>query len=312
MAVTRAQKLRLGIFVATGLVALVGGLIVLAGMRLGEVRDTYRVRYADGDVSLSGLEVGSPVKYSGIRVGRVDVIRIDPQDVGVVLVEISLTGGTPVAEDTQASLGSMGITGLKYIELTRGSRAARVRKPGEEIPAGKSALDDLSNQAGEIAAKVSEALDRVNAFVSPDMKDRLASVLDRTDKLLATAEATIAENREGVRALTASLAITADRVGALLDEAGPNLTRTLDEGARTARTLRDASGKLDGLLGDARKATQSLDKVLDVGGQTLAQTRESLVQGLVYFRDSASNLKAFSRKVKDDPSLLLLSEGGEE
>jgi phospholipid/cholesterol/gamma-HCH transport system substrate-binding protein len=311
MAVTRAQKARLGIFVGAGLFALVGGLIVLAGMKLGETRDAYTVRYSDGGVSLSGLEVGSPVKYSGIRVGRVDVIRIDPKDVGVVIVELSLDGGTPVAEDTLANLGSMGITGLKYIELSRGSAAAKLRKPGSDIPAGKSAMDDLSNQAGEIATKVNEALTRVNAFVAPEMKDRIASVLDRTDRLLATSEAAIAENREGFKTFTTNAAQASVRFDALalhLETLAAEGGRTLEEATRAAKNLRSSTAQLDGFLTDVRKTTVALTKVLEKGDLLLTQGRDSLVQGLVYFRDTAANMKDFSRRVKDDPSLLLISE----
>lgn len=311
MAVTRAQKARLGIFVGAGLFALVGGLIVLAGMKLGETRDAYTVRYSDGGVSLSGLEVGSPVKYSGIRVGRVDVIRIDPKDVGVVIVELSLDGGTPVAEDTLANLGSMGITGLKYIELSRGSAAAKLRKPGSDIPAGKSAMDDLSNQAGEIATKVNEALTRVNAFVAPEMKDRIASVLDRTDRLLATSEAAIAENREGFKTFTTNAAqasVRFDALAAHLETLAAEGGRTLEEATRAAKNLRTSTAQLDGFLTDVRKTTVALTKVLEKGDLLLTQGRDSLVQGLVYFRDTAANMKDFSRRVKDDPSLLLISE----
>ena len=89
MSVTRAQKVRLGIFLVVSALLLIGGLVILAGARLGEKRDLYFVRYAEGEVSLNGLDVGSPVKYSGIRVGRVDRISIDPSDVSVIVVTIS-------------------------------------------------------------------------------------------------------------------------------------------------------------------------------------------------------------------------------
>lgn len=316
MGATRAQRVRLGVFVGTGLGALALGLIILAGMRLGEERDRYTIRYDDGAVSLSGLEVGSPVKYSGIRVGRVDVIRIDPKDVGVVVVEISLNEGTPVAADSSASLGSMGITGLKYIELTRGSRTAALRRAGGEIPAGKSALDDLSNQAGEIASKVNEALDRVNTFVGPDMKARVASVLDRTDTLLATTEATIAENRDSLKTFSANLATASARfdglslqLEGLLADARPELNRLVGDAGRTTRNVRDASGDLKGFLTDTRKAVQTAEQLMAASRLTLVQSRESLVEGLKDLRAAAENFKDFSRKVREDPSLLIIREG---
>lgn len=318
MGATRAQRVRLGIFVGVGLAVLAGGLIILAGMSLGEQRDPYTIRYDDGGVTLSGLEIGSPVKYSGIRVGRVDVIRIDPKDVGVVIVEISLNEGTPVATDSKASLGSMGITGLKYIELTRGSKGAVIRKPGDTIPPGMSTLDGLANQAGEIAEKVNSALDRVNEFVGPDMKQRVASVLDRTDKLLETTEATIAENRASMKTFSTNLAAASVRfddislrVDSMLLGAQPHFERAVRDGAKTLRNVRDTSGELSGFLTESRKAMGSADKLMSSGNIALMQSRESLVDGLRDLRVAAENFKDFSRRIREDPSLLIIREGDE-
>src|SRR5262249_13200599 len=157
------------------------------------------VRYQEAAVSLSGLEVGAPVKYSGIRVGRVDAVRIDPMDVSVIVVEISLDHGTPVAEDEKADLGTQGITGLKYAELTRGSAKPRVREPGEEIPAGQSAFDTLTSQAGDVARKLEIVLDRLANLAGEDMKTRVAGVLDRSNKLLETINSVLEENRASLK-----------------------------------------------------------------------------------------------------------------
>jgi len=343
VAVTRAQKLRLGVFLAVGLTALVGGLIVLAGMKLGETRDEYVVRYTEGQVSLSGLEVGSPVKYSGIRVGRVEAIRIDPDDVSVIQVKLSLDEGTPVAEDSRANLGSMGITGLKYIELSRGSAKARVREAGEEIPPGTSFMDDLTTQAGAIAKKASTVLDRVAAFTAPEMKDRVASILEHTDELLENVNATVSENREQLKTLGANLSTTAERlarlteeltgtaerVNRLLDESRPHLTRVLDESAGLVAEARQTRARLDRVLAEAEGLLQegrtvlgpehlqqtllSVNRLIDRGQLLLVQSRENIVEAVGYLRDTAENMAQLSRRLREDPSLLLLgeSDGGD-
>ena len=97
--ITRAQKVRLGVFLTVSSTLLIGTLAVLAGLRLAEERDTYTIRY---HMSLSGLEAGSPVKFNGVRVGRVDSIRIDREDPATVVVAVSLDAGTPVKKDTRA------------------------------------------------------------------------------------------------------------------------------------------------------------------------------------------------------------------
>lgn len=342
MAATRAQKVRLGLFLAIGIGTVVGGLVVLAGAKIGEKRDAYTVRYAQAEVSLSGLEVGSPVRYSGIKVGRVDDIRIDPKDVSVIVVAVSLDHGTPIAENTKANLGSMGITGLKYIELTRGLATASVRKPGDSIPAGNSAFDDLSNQAGQIAGKVSVALDNLTELTGPDMKERVASVLDRTDKLLQTLEETVAENRETLKVATARVTGTAEefeklsselagtvrRTNELIDAARPKLVRALDAGGGLLAELRQTRSKVDGLvvtleglMTDGRdvlgpmgvqKTMTRLNTLLKRTSLLVVQSREDIVDAVGYLREATENMSHFSRKVREDPSLLLISESDEE
>jgi ABC-type transporter Mla subunit MlaD len=320
---TRAQKARLGIFLAAGLTVLLGGLLILAGMRLGETRDAYRVRWRDADVSLSGLEVGSPVKYSGIRVGRVESVKIDPQDVGVIVVELSLDGGTPVAEDTRANLGSQGITGLKYIELSRGSAGARVRAPGEEIPPGTSLFDELASQAGDIARKVDQVLDRVADLTGPDMKTRLASVLDRTDKLLATLDATVSENREALKLLATRLSGTAAEVEALSRELAGSARRAnalLDEATGLVKAARATPERVNALLENgaavlaesrAVLGPEGLQRTLASVNGLLARSRQELAETIIFLRETAENASALTQRLRDDPTLLIRGESEE-
>jgi phospholipid/cholesterol/gamma-HCH transport system substrate-binding protein len=340
MAVTRAQKLRMGVFVALGLFAFASGMLILAGMKLGETRDTYTVRFTEGNVSLSGLEVGSPVKYSGLRIGRVDAVRVATNDVGVIEVVLSLDGGTPVAEDSKANLGSMGITGLKYIELTRGSKEARLRKPGDVIPEGASLIDDLTDQAGEIARKVQTTLDNVNALTGPDMKDRVARLLDRSERTLAEVEGLLVENRDSFKLLSTRLAETANEVTAIasglngtvaranriLDSVEPRVVRTLDHAAGLMGEFRTSRVKVDRTLDAASVALErvgvaigsegagglvkSAQIILDRAHLLMNQGRENLVEGLALLRETAENMAVFSEKIREDPSLLLLGGGG--
>jgi len=85
MKLTRAEKVRLGTFVATGLTLFIGGVLSLAGLKVWERRDIYTANF---DESVSGLEVSAQVKYQGLRVGRVDAMRVNPKDPGVIEVNI--------------------------------------------------------------------------------------------------------------------------------------------------------------------------------------------------------------------------------
>ena len=65
---TKAQKVRLAVFVIAASCVLVSFILVAAGVQLMRDRDLY---YIDFDASVSGLVVGDAVKYQGIKVGRV-------------------------------------------------------------------------------------------------------------------------------------------------------------------------------------------------------------------------------------------------
>jgi phospholipid/cholesterol/gamma-HCH transport system substrate-binding protein len=320
--ITRAQKIRLGIFLATGATVLVGGLVILAGLKLGESRDHYDVRFHDADVSLSGLEAGSPVKYSGIQVGRVEAVRIDPKDVSVILVELSLDEGTPVAEDSKANLGVQGITGLKYVELSRGSRTARVREPGEEIPPGTSLLDNLTQKADQIATKVDVVLDRLADLAGPDMKDRIASLLESSDEFLRTVNTVLRDNREALASLAASVRGTAEQARMLTTELATTAKRAnglLAEATIMLRNSRGTPKQLNAFLEQAAAVLKESRGLLGPDGlqrtvirinTLLGQTHQQVVDTVGLLRETAENASALIERLRDDPSLLLL--GGDE
>src|SRR5688572_29663145 len=115
---TRAQKARLGIFLLFSIALFTVIVVVKLGSELFDVRDAYHVRMPGG---VGSLDRGSAVTFNGIVVGRVERVAVDPNDVAMVAIELSLDSGTPVPEDTRATVAMRGITGLKYVELAGGT-----------------------------------------------------------------------------------------------------------------------------------------------------------------------------------------------
>jgi len=74
--------------------------------------------YFTGDVT--GLGVGSAVRYRGVPVGTVRDIRLDPTNVEQVQVLMDVSADAPIKEDTIAQLALQGITGVAFIQLTGG------------------------------------------------------------------------------------------------------------------------------------------------------------------------------------------------
>ena len=111
----RAQKIRLGIFLTVSIGILFFILVFFTARKFFEKEDIYFVAYEN--VSVSGLEVGSPVKYLGIKVGSIRDIIIDPENVASVILELSMKPATRIEEDGVAEIATVGITGMKTIEI---------------------------------------------------------------------------------------------------------------------------------------------------------------------------------------------------
>lgn len=293
-----SQKVRLGAFLGTGAALIAISVILLAGRALVEDRDEYFIRFSNSEVSFSGLETGSSVKYSGIKVGRVEQIRIDPDDVSVIEVTLSLDEDTPVAEDSTASLGSVGITGLKYIELSRGSPSARIREPGEEIPAGASFMDELSTRALSIAAQLEEILGNIQGMTNSENQERLARVLDSTASLLEENESRLEEVVSNISQFTATGAEVAVEVKLFAEE------------------LRTTRSELDALIKDGRKTlgdeglghtVASTNELLDHVNLVVKRNQLVVESSLRDLQTSAENLYDLTEQVKDNPSLLFRS-----
>ena len=157
--VSRSQKIRLGIFLIVSTVILLGSIVIISGSRLLEKRDKYYIRYQK--ISLTGLEVGSAVKYRGIRIGRIENIYIDEKDITSIIVEITIEPKVPIKEDTEAIVTLIGITGLKMIELQGGTNESKRLPPDSYITAGQSVVDMISGQAEVITQKLELILNNI-------------------------------------------------------------------------------------------------------------------------------------------------------
>ena len=339
--VTRAQKVRLGIFVLVSTALLVGTLAVLAGFKMSQQRDLYTVRFT---VSVSGLEVGAQVKYNGVRVGQVEAVRINRDDVSEVVVTLSLEHETPIKTDTRAVLNMSGITGLKFIELTLGSRESDFLKPGDEILAGESFLDRLSGQAEEIAQKAELVLNNINKMLDEENRQQVTMILGNVE-LLTGAAADLAEsvtqlideNRENVRAISSSLAETAAGLDGIVEELHSEAVATLQAVRGTVASLGETVDKrqvasvltsVERLMTSARRKVEGTDlegavaKISALADRTarlmtnidltVVKSREDLFASLSYLLEGLENFSEFARMLRENPSLLLRGQSEEE
>lgn len=123
----------------------------------------YRMYFAE---SVSGLSLGSPVKYRGVTVGRVDTIDIDTDDARLIKVDLTISKITPVKADTIATLRTTGITGLVYVELTGGDPKAQNMAEAMQDSKIVPVIRTESSSINAILTQLPVMLDKLSNFVT--------------------------------------------------------------------------------------------------------------------------------------------------
>lgn len=330
MKLTPAQKVRLGVFLLTGIALLTGSLLVLTGVQVWEPRDHYKVRFTE---SVAGLEESAQVRYRGLRVGRVDDIRIAPDDPQAIEVTLAIDRDVPLYEGTRAVLDTSGLTGLKTINLTGGDPRGPRIPPGSTLPSDPGLMGRIVDQAESVAENVNRVAIQLARFVTDENRQRVERILVSLDGFLRSADLLMAESREPFGRALEQVGDASAAVTALSREGEVTLRTWREDVSSTLRAVRQPIEKIDpkdvaaaaasarnvfGRL-EAQLSKESTDEAFEQLGAALAQlnrlmgdldlavraSREDFTASMSYLRQAAEDLREFSRLVAQDPSILL-------
>ena len=310
---TKAQKIRLAVFIVLSMLALLILIGVLTSRQLLEKTDVYYVAFED--VSVGGLEVGSPVKFLGIRVGMVDDIRIDSENVARVIITVELTAGTPIKTDARADINSVGITGLKIIEIRGGSKEAPLLKPGRFIQPGYSLTEEITDRADAISRRLELILNNLEQFTRPQNMDKFTRLAQTAGDAFEKTNAVLEENRRNLRlsiASTREIAARLDTSSVLLQETLKDINRivgsdTLEQILANTRavSMKLKEADLVALIGELREAVDQTNQMLILIDNGLERGGQDFVGSMQRLRLTTEYLEEFSRTIQEDPSVLL-------
>ncbi len=316
----KSQTIRLGIFIFISIVLLFVLIFFFAANKLFEKSDNYFVSYRG--LSVGGLEVGSPVNYLGISIGSISDIFIDPKDVNVIIVKLAIKPGTPIKKDSYADIISMGITGLKAIEIRGGSNQAEFLRTGEYITAGSSVTEEITGRASIIAEKAEKVINNLQMFTNPENLNKfsdaaqninlLAEQLNKTVYLIDTL---IKENRTALNETVFSAKLVLSNFGEssqTFKEAMNGINRIIQsdtiqqivENAHDiSQHLKDTDLKL--FIENLAAVTDQTRKLLYKLDENIENNSQELAESIRLLRITLSNLEEVSYKINTDPSILI-------
>ncbi|RWW90790.1 hypothetical protein BHE74_00000986 [Ensete ventricosum] len=220
--------------------------------------------------AVSGLSQGSSVQYSGIKVGDVTSLRLDPKDPRRVLARIRLSGQTPIKEDTQAKLALTGITGTSIIQLSGGTPQSPELKGKDgnlpEIIASPSPIARLLNNSNDLMTSINLLLHNANRMFSHENVDRLSNTLDNLQQTTGA----IAEQRGDIKVVMQQLMQVSKQASAALEQ-----TTVL---MRNANGLLNDQGKQ--AFGSAEQAMKSLEQSTATINTLLTNNKDSVNSGM--------------------------------
>jgi phospholipid/cholesterol/gamma-HCH transport system substrate-binding protein len=291
----QAMKFRLGVFVL-GAGVLLAVLIVLFG-DLPDIfrgQSTYTVRFAQAP----GIETGSPVRKSGIRIGEVSSYSLDPET-GAVTVNIIIEKKYTLRKGDVPTLarGILGDSNINFMPIAEVRNAAdrETAPPGfvfdgksgdvlskigavasDLVPASQAAVDEVR----ELSKKISEMLPEFKRTMS---EAQLA--LAKIGNAAESADNIMRGNQDKIAKALDNVSMVSERLGNMVT---PNMTRRLETILLNTETV---SAEMAALLNDENRRTAT---------EALKSARSALDRfALVMNDENVKNINATLRSLQD-------------
>lgn len=300
---TRAHHVLIGLFTVLAVAGALLFALWLGKANLDREYDRYEVSF---NRTVSGLSPGSSVEYSGIKVGDVEQLWLEPDDPRKVRTRIRVYAGTPIKQDTRARLALANITGSMVIQLYNGTpESLPLAARHGELPliiADPSPLSALLENGEDLMSNVNKLLSNANQLFSAQNSQRIGQTLqhlEQTTRVLSEQRADLAMalsqlaqvGQQTNTALTEITRLTRNANG-LLDEEGRQL---LSSAGESMAALERTTNRLDSLLAYNQGA-------LDNGLQGLGDIGPAISE----LRGTLGALRRVTQRLEDDPSGLLL------
>jgi phospholipid/cholesterol/gamma-HCH transport system substrate-binding protein len=305
----KREQVFVGIFVLIAAGLLVATVFALTGVFASSPR-TFHAKFHNA----AGLEPGATVRFEGgPKIGRVENLKIDPNDPSLMDMEFSVKDSIPVKTDSRVAILSFSPLGDNHLEIRAGSPDAPRATAGTLLPADPYVgFNDLTAQINKMAPQAQELLANLN-----DRVTQLKVTVDRVNDLLndqnrahvsgslAELHGMLAENRPQIKNTLKNVNAASEKIGPLMDQ----LRKTIDQADGTLKKVDDMIGEnKDDVRASVIKLRQSLEHVsaLTAQLQTMLENNDDNIDEILNnMRIVTDNLKDFTDTIKTRPSSLV-------
>lgn len=300
-----ANHWKLGLFVVVGTLLVLGVIGFLGSLSLNNQSVNYTSFF---DESVTGLDVGSTVKFRGVTMGTVSAIEVAPDrrhvevsyDLRVeVLDRLGISSGNglntklSIPPELRAQLGSAGLSGTKYVlidffnDATHPAPELPFPLPENHIPGEPSTLKSLESsvvravdQFPILAEQILQVLVQVNAILAniqdQQVPEKAIGTLKHVDDTLLLLQAKLRSvDTEALSKEAQKLMSDLSQTASVAQAALVSIEGASDSVGDVARDARGVGPDLSQALRDVSEAAVSLQELL----RALELDSDMLVKG---------------------------------
>ena len=244
--------------------------------------------------SAKGLSTDTPVKVSGLDVGKVAALDITQDNQIHATIQIYDRYGYLIRAGSEARLNRLAVIGTATIEISAGSPENPQLPDGAFMPAQETpSLDELIEG---LAALVTMGKGRSTDNVLTDLSIIVANLKSVTGKIQSGEGAlgTMIYGEQFNRDLSTTVALL-EQVMTGASESFTDLKPLLSDTRTVVRDIRNTTGDLPKLVANGNKAITKVDQALTVLNTELQQFPDVLVRLNMVLEEASRVLEAMQR-----------------
>ncbi|RMF95033.1 MAG: MCE family protein [Candidatus Schekmanbacteria bacterium] len=228
--------------------------------------------------NVAGLEKESPIKMAGVRIGRIEDLRIED---GKAKLAMRIDDGVQIHEGAKVSVKSDSLLGQKYLDISFGDPKAKLLADGDSLGEGVVAadIDKLIGQLTEVA----KGLNEVVSQNSENINQMLANLKKSTDTL----QKILTENEDRISSAIANIDGFSKKLNTLLSENKESVTKAISNFEKFSSSLNE-------------KGPEVMDKFSKLGDNLdgmIEENRENLKETILKVKETSDNLNKILVKV---------------
>lgn len=305
---SKREQAWVGLFVLIAAALLIGTVLAVAG--------TFSVSGVSHHAyfkSAGGLLPGATVRYAGMKAGRVETVRVDPQDSTRIEVAFTVGHAIPVKTDSVAKITSLGPLDENYVEVGTGTKGAPLAPPGSEVKSATTVgIADLGDMIGNLAPVAQQVLQNLNQRLT-ELQVTVARVDDllndrnraNISEGLGNLNAMLAEDRPKVSATLSNVQAASAKIGPLLDDLKITMKRANDALSHVDSVVVENRQDIRAAVVELKQTLLTASSLMEQLKSTMDRNTDNIDEILVNLRVTTENTKQLTDSLKTRPSVLI-------